>query len=63
MFAGMLLAAAAATAQPAYRAPRTAGSKPDLTGPVGSGPLTVLGAHGEPPSLDEVREAVARTAR
>lgn len=40
-----------------------AGSNPDLTGPVGSGPLTVLGAHGEPPSLDEVRAAVARIAR
>lgn len=40
-----------------------AGSKPDLTGPVGNGPLTVLGAHGQPPSLDEVRAAVARIAR
>jgi len=38
------------------------GSKPDLTGPVGNGPLTVLGAHGEPPSLAEVHAAVARIA-
>jgi heptosyltransferase-1 len=35
-----------------------AGSQPSLTKPVGSGKLTVLGAHGAPPSLDEVREAV-----
>ncbi len=31
-----------------------AGSKPGLTGPVGSGPITVLGTHGAPPSVDEV---------
>ena len=37
-----------------------AGSKPGLTGPVGSGPLAVLGAHGAPPSVDEVSEAVER---
>jgi heptosyltransferase-1 len=37
-----------------------AGSQPSLTKPVGSGKLTVLGAHGAPPSLDEVTEAVER---
>ena len=31
-----------------------AGSKPDLTGPVGAGPMAVLGAHGAPPSVEEV---------
>jgi lipopolysaccharide heptosyltransferase I len=40
-----------------------AGSKPDLTGPVGYGPLAVLGAHGAAPSVDEVADAVARIAR
>jgi heptosyltransferase-1 len=40
-----------------------AGSQPSLTKPVGSGKLTVLGAHGAPPSLDEVKEAVASLAR
>jgi heptosyltransferase-1 len=35
-----------------------AGSKPNLTGPVGSGPMAALGAHGAAPSVDEVREAV-----
>lgn len=39
-----------------------AGSQPSLTKPVGSGKLTVLGAHGAPPSLDEVREAVVGLA-
>ena len=39
------------------------GSKPELTGPVGNGPMTVLGAHGAPPTLDEVREAVAALPR
>jgi heptosyltransferase-1 len=29
------------------------GSKPGLTGPVGSGPITVLGTHGAPPSVEE----------
>ncbi len=37
-----------------------AGSQPSLTKPVGKGLLTVLGAHGAPPSLDEVRAAVER---
>ena len=35
-----------------------AGSKPGLTGPVGSGPLAVLGAEGMPPPVEAVREAV-----
>jgi heptosyltransferase-1 len=35
-----------------------AGSKPALTGPVGSGSMAILGAQGAPPSLDEVRKAV-----
>jgi heptosyltransferase-1 len=39
-----------------------AGSQPSLTGPVGSGPLAVLGAEGEPPSVDEVTAAVVRIA-
>ena len=34
-----------------------AGSKPDLTGPVGSGPMAVLGAEGAAPSVEAVREA------
>ncbi len=33
------------------------GSKPTLTGPVGSGPITVLGAEGAPPSVEAVRDA------
>jgi heptosyltransferase I len=40
-----------------------AGSKPKLTGPVGNGPLAVLGAHGAAPSVDEVRGAVEGLAR
>ena len=40
-----------------------AGSEPSLTKPVGSGKLTVLGAHGTPPSLDAVREAVEQLVR
>jgi heptosyltransferase-1 len=40
-----------------------AGSRPELTRPVGSGAMTVLGAHGAPPTLDEVREAVAKLPR
>ncbi len=34
------------------------GSKPGLTGPVGSGPIAVLGAEGTPPSVEAVKEAV-----
>ncbi len=40
-----------------------AGSRPGLTGPVGSGPITVLGAQGAPPSVEQVREAVVGVAR
>ncbi len=39
-----------------------AGSTPGLTGPVGDGPVAVLGAQGASPSVDEVDEAVARIA-
>jgi heptosyltransferase-1 len=35
-----------------------AGSQPDLTGPVGSGPLAILGAQGAPPTLAAVADAV-----
>jgi heptosyltransferase-1 len=35
-----------------------AGSKPSLTGPVGSGPLAVLGAEGTSPPVEAVLEAV-----
>jgi heptosyltransferase-1 len=34
------------------------GSSPGLTGPVGSGPVAVLGVDGAPPSVDEVSVAV-----
>jgi heptosyltransferase-1 len=40
-----------------------AGSKPDLTGPVGSGPIAVLGAQGTPPTVAAVADAVANIAR
>lgn len=36
-----------------------AGSQPKLTGPVGSGSMTVLGTDGAPPSVDEVSAAVS----
>jgi heptosyltransferase-1 len=39
------------------------GSKPGLTGPVGNGPIAVLGAQGTPPTVDAVVEAVAKIAR
>jgi heptosyltransferase I len=39
------------------------GTKPSLTGPVGSGPLTVLGADGAPPAVGTVIDAVANYAR
>ena len=35
-----------------------AGSEPALTGPVGNGPLAVLGTDGAPPSVEAVRNAV-----
>lgn len=34
-----------------------AGSQPDLTAPVGAGPVAVLGAHGAPPEIEIVIEA------
>jgi heptosyltransferase-1 len=40
-----------------------AGSKPDLTGPVGAGPMTVLGTHGAPPSVEEVVAATRAYVR
>ncbi len=39
------------------------GSKPGLTGPVGSGPLAVLGAEGAAPSVDEVNQAMEKLVR
>jgi heptosyltransferase-1 len=39
------------------------GSKPGLSGPVGSGPLAVLGAEDAPPSVAEVHEAVEKIVR
>jgi heptosyltransferase-1 len=39
------------------------GSKPGLTGPVGHGPIAVLGAEGAAPSVEAVVEAVAKIAR
>ena len=38
------------------------GSDPGLTGPVGNGRITVLGADGAPPSVDAVVDAVAKIA-
>jgi len=40
-----------------------AGSKPSLTGPVGRGPITVLGTQGASPSVDDVNEAVKKLGR
>lgn len=40
-----------------------AGSKPELTGPVGNGPLSILGDDGLPPSVDAVMDAVAKIVR
>ncbi len=39
------------------------GSVPALTGPVGRGPIAVLGSQGEPPAVGEVVDAVVRLAR
>jgi heptosyltransferase-1 len=39
------------------------GSNPGLTGPVGNGRLTVLGAAGAPPSIDAVVDAVRKITR
>jgi heptosyltransferase-1 len=38
------------------------GSEPKLTGPMGRGPIEVLGAKGSPPSVVEVAETVKRLA-
>jgi heptosyltransferase-1 len=38
------------------------GSEPKLTGPMGQGPIEVLGAKGSPPSVVEVAETVKRLA-
>jgi lipopolysaccharide heptosyltransferase I len=38
------------------------GSEPELTGPMGQGPMVVLGAKGAPPSVAEVVETVKRVA-
>jgi lipopolysaccharide heptosyltransferase I len=40
-----------------------AGSKPGLTGPVGNGPIAVLGGEGAMPSVEAVREAVEKLVR
>ena len=37
-----------------------AGSEPELTGPMGRGPLAVVGTQGSPPSVETVMEAVER---
>jgi heptosyltransferase-1 len=37
-----------------------AASEPGLTGPMGAGPMTVLGAKGAPPPVVEVVDAVGR---
>jgi heptosyltransferase-1 len=39
------------------------GSEPRLNGPVGYGPLSVLGTHGAPPTVEEIVKAVAEVAR
>jgi hypothetical protein len=36
---------------------------PGLTGPVGSGPIAVLGADGAPPTVDAVIDAVEKVVR
>ena len=40
-----------------------AGSEPVLTAPVGAGPISVLGAHGAPPAVEEVVAAAEAFAR
>lgn len=39
------------------------GSRPGLTGPVGSGPIAVLGTDGAPPAVDAVVDAVEKVVR
>jgi heptosyltransferase-1 len=36
------------------------GSRPGLTGPVGAGPIAVLGGEGAVPSMEEVRDTVEK---
>jgi len=40
-----------------------AGSEPGLTGPVGNGPIAVLGTHGAAPSADDVVDATTELVR
>jgi len=40
-----------------------AGSQPRLTGPIGSGPMAVLGMEGTPPSVEAVVDAIQEIAR
>ena len=39
------------------------GSQPSLTGPVGSGPIAILGTDGAPPAVDAVIDAVGKVVR
>ena len=39
-----------------------AGSKPNLTGPVGRGPMRILGDDRMPPSVDDVVDSIAKVA-
>jgi heptosyltransferase-1 len=39
------------------------GSEPGLTGPVGRGPLAILGSNGAPPAVDAVVDAVEKVVR
>jgi heptosyltransferase-1 len=39
------------------------GSQPSLTGPVGNGPIAILGTNGMPPSVDAVVDAIAEVTR
>ena len=39
------------------------GSRPGLTGPVGGGPIVILGTDGEPPPVDAVIDAIGKVAR
>lgn len=39
------------------------GSEPGLTGPVGAGPIAVVGGKGQIPSVDEVRDALNRVLK
>lgn len=39
------------------------GSRPALTGPVGNGPIAILGADGAPPTVDAVVEAASKFVR